>query len=123
MAHWAELDDNNKVVRITVGNNNDPNGDEGYQWLIENLGGRWLKCPYNTILGNHLLGGTPFRWTYPGVDSVYLEDLDIFTQPKPYESWILETKNYGWVPPVPKPDSGFWIWNEETVSWQEYEIE
>ena len=34
MSHWAELDENNTVVRVLVGDNNDPNGDEGYQWLI-----------------------------------------------------------------------------------------
>jgi hypothetical protein len=31
MAHWAELDDNNLVIRVTVGDNDDPNDDEGYQ--------------------------------------------------------------------------------------------
>lgn len=47
MAHWAEIDNNNKVIRVTVGDNNDPNGDEGYKWLIDNLGGRWIKTSYN----------------------------------------------------------------------------
>jgi hypothetical protein len=47
MAHWAELDDTNKVIRVVVGDNNDPAGDEGYQWLIENLGGTWIKTSYN----------------------------------------------------------------------------
>jgi hypothetical protein len=37
MAHWAELDENNVVIRVTVGDNNDPAGDEGYQWLLNNL--------------------------------------------------------------------------------------
>ena len=32
MSHWAEIDENNIVVRVTAGDNNDPNGDEGYQW-------------------------------------------------------------------------------------------
>ena len=40
MAHWAELDENNVVLRITVGNNDEP--DNGYQWLIDNLGGTWV---------------------------------------------------------------------------------
>ena len=38
MAHWAELDENNVVLRVLVGSNDEP--DEGYGWLIENLGGR-----------------------------------------------------------------------------------
>lgn len=66
MAHWAELDDDNKVIRVTVGDNNDP--DEGYQWLIDNLGGRWVKTSYNNKL----------RVRYAGVGMTYREDLDAF---------------------------------------------
>jgi len=51
MAHWAELDKDNKVIRVTVGDNNDPAGDEGYSWLIENLGGTWVKTSYNANFG------------------------------------------------------------------------
>ncbi len=46
MAHWAELDENNIVTRVLVGDNNDPAGDEGYQWLLDNLGGTWKKTSY-----------------------------------------------------------------------------
>jgi hypothetical protein len=53
MAHWAEIDENNVVLRITVGDNNDPNGDEGYQWLIDNLGGTWVKTSYNKTIRKH----------------------------------------------------------------------
>jgi hypothetical protein len=51
MAHWAELNDENKVIQVTVGDNNDPNGDEGYQWLLDNLGGTWVKTSYNANFG------------------------------------------------------------------------
>ena len=51
MAHWAEIDNNNKVLRVTVGDNNDPNGDEGYKWLIDNLGGTWVQTSYNSNFG------------------------------------------------------------------------
>ena len=119
MANWAEIDENNKVIRVTVGDNNDPNGDEGYQWLIDNLGGRWLKCSYNTVLGEHVLGGIPYRYTYPGPGSVYLEDLDIFIPPSPYPSWVIDKENKYWKAPKPKPDSGYWVWNEELLEWQE----
>jgi len=47
MSHWAELDEKNKVIRVLVGDNNDPAGDEGYQWLVDNLGGTWVKTSYN----------------------------------------------------------------------------
>ena len=45
MSHWAEIDDNNKVIRVLVGDNNLL--DEGYQWLIDNLGGVWIQTSYN----------------------------------------------------------------------------
>ena len=54
MAHWAELDENNIVTRVLVGDNNDPNNDEGYQWLIDNLGGRWIKTSYNARNGKRV---------------------------------------------------------------------
>ena len=38
MSHFAEIDENNIVTRVLVGDNNDPIGDEGYQWLLDHLG-------------------------------------------------------------------------------------
>jgi hypothetical protein len=35
----------------------------------------------------------------------------------------MDDEKLNWINPVPKPDSGRWLWNEETLSWQEYEIE
>ena len=39
MSHWAEIDKNNIVIRVLTADNNDPAGDEGESWLINNLGG------------------------------------------------------------------------------------
>jgi len=47
MAHFAEINDENKVSRVLVTPNDDPNNDEGYQWLIDNLGGTWIQTSYN----------------------------------------------------------------------------
>jgi hypothetical protein len=117
MAHWAELDENNVVLRVTVGSNDD--SDEGYQWLIDNLGGRWLKCSYNTKYGVHAEGGTPFRWTYPSAGYEYFEDIDSFVEPRPYNSWVLNKETKKWQAPIPKPDTGFWAWDEENKNWKE----
>jgi hypothetical protein len=73
MAHWAEIDENSIVLRITVGDNNDPNGDEGYQWLIDNLGGTWIKTSYN---GN-------IRKNFAGIGFLYDPIRDAFIPPKP----------------------------------------
>lgn len=123
MAHFAEIGNNDVVVRVVVTDNDDPNGDEGYQWLVNSLGGRWVKCSYNTYKGVHTLGGTPLRWTYPGPGSVYIEDLDIFIDPSPYPSWIVDKENKSWKAPKPKPDSGLWYWSESTLDWKETEAE
>ena len=62
----------NKVIRVTVGDNNDPNGDEGYQWLIDNLGGRWIQTSYNAN----------FRGKFAGIGDTYDEANDVFVAPK-----------------------------------------
>lgn len=89
MAHWAELDENNIVIQVLVTDNNDPNGDEGYQWLVDNLGGRWVQTSYN---GN-------FRKQFAGIGYTYNEEHDVFVAPQPYETWTL-TESFDWTPPV-----------------------
>lgn len=71
MAHWAEIDQNNIVLRVTVGDNNE--ADEGYAWLINNLGGTWVKTSYN---GN-------IRKNFAGIGFTYDADRDAFIAPKP----------------------------------------
>ena len=115
MAHWAEIDENNKVLRVTVGSNDDP--DEGYQWLIDNLGGTWIKTSYNTYKGQHSQGGTPLRGNFAGIDYIYDPILDIFLPPKPYPSWIINEQEYDWMAPIPKPTSGFYLWSEKKLQW------
>lgn len=109
MSHWAEIDTNNKVIRVLVGNNNDPAGDEGYQWLLDNLGGTWIKTSYNNKI----------RKQYAGRGFTYDPVADVFIAPQPYASWSLD-ENFNWQPPVPKPDS-MCYWDESTLSWIEIE--
>ena len=73
MSHWAELDETNTVIRVLVGDNNDPAGDEGYQWLIDNLGGTWVKTSYNGTI----------RYNYAGVGYTYDPIDDAFIAPAP----------------------------------------
>ncbi len=75
MSHWAELDENNIVIRVTVGDNNDPNGDEGYQWLLDNLGGTWIKTSYNAATNG-------FRGKYAAIGDTYDLILDAFVSPE-----------------------------------------
>jgi hypothetical protein len=73
MSHWAELDETNKVIRVLVGDNNDPNGDEGYQWLLDNLCGTWVKTSYNATM----------RYNFAGIGYTYDPEKDAFIAPRP----------------------------------------
>jgi len=122
MAHWAELDENNIVTRVLVGSNEDP--DEGYQWLIDNLGGTWVKTSYNTQGGVHSLGGTPLRKNYAGIGYSYDATRDAFIPPKPFNSWLLNEDTCLWDAPTPMPveEGKFFRWVEEDLNWQEVVI-
>jgi len=109
MAHWAELDENNIVIRVTVGSNEDP--DEGYQWLIDNLGGRWIKTSYNARNGKRVNPETNeeteepgFRKNFAGIGSIYDEQRDAFIPPKPI---IIS----------PSGSELEFLFDEETCSW------
>lgn len=87
MSHFAELDNNNIVIRVTVGDNNDPNGDEGYQWLIDNLGDRWIKTSYNGTI----------RKNFAGIGYTYDEAKDAFIAPKPDGDYVLDADTCRWI--------------------------
>ena len=89
MSHWAEIDNTNKVIRVLVGDNNDPAGDEGYQWLIDNLGGTWIKTSYN---GN-------IRKNYAGIVYTYDEVRDAFILRKPDNATGFNADTCQWITP------------------------
>jgi hypothetical protein len=86
MSHWAEIDGNNKVIRVTVGDNNDPAGDEGYSWLIDNLGGTWIKTSYNANI----------RKNFAGIGMSYDEQRDAFIAPQCHENAVLDEETCQW---------------------------
>jgi hypothetical protein len=125
MAHFVELDENNKVIRGIVIHNNellDDNGNESEQkgiYFCKNLyGGNWIQTSYNTYGGIHKLEGTPFRKNYAGIG--YTFDGVGFAAPQPYPSWIFDTTTYLWSAPTPMPeDVKVYTWDEATTSWVE----
>jgi hypothetical protein len=118
MAHFAELDQNNLVLRVLVTDNNAPN--EGLNWLMKNFGGTWVKTSYNTSGGQHASGGTPLRKNFAGVGYTYDTSRDAFIPPKPFDSWVLNEETCLWEAPVPYPTDGAgYYWDEETISWAE----
>lgn len=114
MAHWAEVDENNIVLRVLVGDNNDPAGDEGYSWLVNNLGGTWVKTSYNSTI----------RKNFAGIGFTYDEVRDAFISPKPFDSWVLDEVTCTWQAPIPKPQDEFdYVWDESIVNWVEIQGE
>jgi hypothetical protein len=73
MSHWAEIDENNIVLRVLVGNNSEP--DEG-EAFMNSLGGTWVKTSYNAATNG-------FRKNYAGIGYSYDEGRDAFIPPKP----------------------------------------
>lgn len=118
MAHFAELDNNNIVVRVIVVA--DENEADGENWCRNLLGGFWKKTSYNTQGGVHLTGGTPFRKNYAGIGYKYDPDRDAFVPPKPFNSWVLNETTCVWDPPTPMPSDGkLYRWDEDTLAWVE----
>lgn len=97
MAHYAFLDDAGTVVEVIVGRDE----TEGTNWEAHYAGVRGLRClrtSYNTLAGQHLAGGTPFRGNYAGVGYTYSDELDAFIPPCPGEGWTLNEATSSWVP-------------------------
>ena len=107
MSHWAEIDENNIVLRVLVGDNNEP--DEG-EAFMNSLGGTWVKTSYN---GN-------IRKNYAGIGYTYDLARDAFIPPQPFTSWALNENTCVWDAPVPYPNDGkVYKWDEPTTSWVE----
>ena len=108
MSHFAEVNEENVVLRVLVCDNDYPN--EGYDWLIENLGGRWIKTSYNANI----------RKKFAAIGDIYDEALDAFILPQPFSSWVLNKDTCEWEAPEPYPvDGKIYTWNEETTTWIE----
>lgn len=131
MAHWAEIDKNGIVLRVLYHENKvvdtiqkeiaekfnyeytEPQDDEGYQWIIDNLDGTWIKTSYNGSI----------RKNFASVGYKYDKKLDAFIPPQNYSGWILNKDTCKWEAPVAYPEDGkSYFWNENTENWEEVPI-
>jgi hypothetical protein len=127
MAHYALLDENNIVTQVITGKDEHELDNEGnvVDWeksYSEVTGQVCKRTSYNTYANKHLLGGTPFRKNYAGIDFYYDEDWDAFRPPQPFPSWKLDYETFQWVPPIPMPstpeDADYgWKWGEINQEW------
>ena len=120
MAHFAELNSSNEVLRVIVVSNDDVNANGGDKHadaetfvatiVPHSTGGvAWKQCSYNNN----------FRKQYAGKGYTYNSSKDIFIADKPYPSWTLNSSS-DWEAPVNKPDDGKrYNWNETDTQWEE----
>ena len=124
MAHFAELDNSNTVIRVVVVGNDvttaaGPLGEndmhvDGETWCVNFFkGGTWKQTSYN---GN-------FRKQYCGQGYTFDSAKDKFISPQPYASWALDG-NDDWQAPVTYPtDTGTAedpkriVWDEAGQKW------
>ena len=131
MAHFAEINSNNKVIRVLVACNQDVANNGGEQSeqaakafekivpLSEN-GIKWVQTSYNNN----------FRKQFAGKDYTYDSIKDVFIKPKPFASWSLDNNN-DWKAPIIYPNTftinpslpDFYLWNEEAQTWDIQQIQ
>ena len=108
MAYFAELDQNNIVLRVVAIKDEDcldSNGNEQEQLGINRClelfqGGIWKQTSYNTLKNAHANGKTPFRKNYAGIGFIYDAQKDAFIAPQPDgEGWIFDEEIFWWKNP------------------------
>lgn len=127
MAHYALLDENNKVVQVITGIDETEliEGKTPEQWYGEFHNKICKRTSYNTVGNQHTSGGIPFRGNYAGIGYTYDKDFDVFIAPQPYNSWKLDYTTFLWKAPVtaPEPEKGFiYKWSEINKEWIKLKI-
>jgi hypothetical protein len=137
MAHYALVDENNVVVQVITGRNEDEIVEEVSDWeahYSEVTGYNAIQTSYNTLGGVHYGVDEDgnripskdqtkaLRKNYAGIGYTYDEERDAFIPPKPFESWVLNEDSCLWESPVPYPTDGErYVWDEESGAWVEVE--
>ena len=122
MAHFAELNLENKVIAILKVENSvitDENNKEQ-----ESLGVVFLKNLFGSDkIYKQTSYNNTFRKNYARLGDTYDETRNAFISDKPFMSWILNEDTCRYESPVPHPDpngleTGFvYNWDEENVTW------
>jgi len=131
MAHYALIDENNVVVQVITGRNENETVDGISDWeahYSEQTGLRALRTSYNTSGGVHYDPETrqpsadqskALRYNYAAPGFTYDEANDAFVPVKLFDSWILNQEKMAYEPPTPMPEDGQpYGWNEATEAWE-----
>jgi hypothetical protein len=112
MSHFAKVLDG-KVTQVIVAE------QEFFDTFIDTSAGEWIQTSYNTY-GNQHPEGRPLRGNYAGIGYTYDKENDVFYEPQPYPSWILNNTTWLWQAPIAMPtDNKYYQWNESITNWEE----
>ncbi len=89
MAHFAEIDENNKVLRVLVVPNEFETDGQKYLANEIGLGGIWIQTSYNGKI----------RKNFAGVGFTYDEVLDAFIAPEPIDQIGFDEESCTWIVP------------------------
>jgi hypothetical protein len=122
MAHYALLNENNIVVQVITGidENELIEGKTPEQWYGEFHNMKCVRTSYNTYGNSHKYGGVPFRKNYAGKGYRYDDVSNAFIAPKPFPSWRLNYSTFLWEAPIPQPEieKGYLhFWSEDNQEW------
>jgi hypothetical protein len=119
MAHYAKILSTDNSVYFYVQEVIVANAD-----FVSTQPGLWKQTSYNTRGGVHYGpdglpdGGVALRGNYAGIGYTYDILNDVFYEPKPFPSWVLNESTWTWEAPVSIPvDGNSYLWNESTLSW------
>jgi hypothetical protein len=87
MAHFAKVL-GDKVTQVIVAE------PEFFDTFIDSTPGMWIQTSYNTLGGQHLLGGEPLRKNFAGIGFTYDYNLDAYTM----KTNISLATLYDWIP-------------------------
>ena len=109
MAHFAELDENDVVLRVLVVPDNQEHRGQEFCADDLGLGGTWVQTSYNRNM----------RKNFAGIGMKFDRNRDAFIAPQPYSSWILDEETCEWKAPVAYPTDGImYEWDEELTDWK-----
>jgi hypothetical protein len=112
MAHYAKVN-NGIVEQVLVAE------ADFFNTFVDSSPGAWIQTSYNTR-GNQHPEGRPLRGNYAGIGYTYDSVNDVFYEPKPFASWVLNESTWLWEAPIPMPtDDKQYTWNEATTAWVE----
>lgn len=117
MAHFAEINENNIVLRVLVIGDDDCKDQDGNESEVigalfchKLFGGRWKQTSYNARI----------RKNYAGIGYAFDAARDAFIAPQPLPSWVLNETTCQWEPPIAYPTDGkMYTWDEQQLNWIE----